>query len=330
MFNTNHKSYVYSPFSIHYLLTIFHEYTNGITREEFNNAVPAINNVQSVITKLRDDNVKLVTKNYIEKTMITDLKTKDDYVVSADFMKIANKEVVRINDTIANETKDLIPNFLSPSIINNDTRMVLLNVLYFKMKWQYPFNKSVDYTFLKYNNENISVKMMRMEKEISCKYFENNDFQAIYSPYNCSNNTYIMVIVKPKNEFVVMDQNGILNCDFRYQVCEVKIPKFTTEFEIEFNDALKSLNLNSMFNLNCVISNLIDRNDLFVDKVIQKAKIIVDETGTEAAAVTAAIMHQECCRRPIPSVLFDANKTFQYYIMHDDSKTTLFSGVFNG
>ena len=66
-----------------------------------------------------------------------------------------------------------------------------------------------------------------------------------------------------------------------------------------------------------------------IDKVIQKAKINVNEYGTEAAAVTGALMVGDGPGTP-KVVDFCADHPFVYLISEDSSGIILFAGVFNG
>jgi len=68
--------------------------------------------------------------------------------------------------------------------------------------------------------------------------------------------------------------------------------------------------------------------DLFISKVIHKAVIAVDETGTEAAAATATEMAVIRCggsvqRPPIP---IRVNRLFLFFIRDMQSGTVLFVG----
>ena len=88
------------------------------------------------------------------------------------------------------------------------------------------------------------------------------------------------------------------------------LPKFTQESEIQPIDLLKSLGINRMFEH--LDLDIFDKNYGFASEIVQKVKIIVDEEGTEAAAVT---MFSDC--RGIPEhITFKADHPFQYYIKH--------------
>ena len=80
----------------------------------------------------------------------------------------------------------------------------------------------------------------------------------------------------------------------------LELPKFELEFSSKLNSVLKKLGMNEPFNEYTANFNGIG-NNLYIDEVIQKTYLKVDETGTEAAAVTAIKMKPRSIsiRRPI-------------------------------
>lgn len=71
---------------------------------------------------------------------------------------------------------------------------------------------------------------------------------------------------------------------------DLKLPKFITEMELPLNDIISQLGAPSIFNPSKADFSRFAKGDFFVSQMLQKAKIEVSEKGTEAAAVTRAIM----------------------------------------
>jgi serine protease inhibitor len=65
--------------------------------------------------------------------------------------------------------------------------------------------------------------------------------------------------------------------------------------------------------------------DLYISDIVQKVVIVVDEEGTEAAAVTVA----RGIKKSI-AVKFICDHSFVYYIKHVPSQEILFLGKYNG
>src|SRR5690606_22881704 len=68
-----------------------------------------------------------------------------------------------INDKVASDTEQLIPDLLPPNSISSDVAFVLTNALYFKARWQSEFSKSAtaDEPFQAQSGASVSVPMMR-------------------------------------------------------------------------------------------------------------------------------------------------------------------------
>ena len=71
--------------------------------------------------------------------------------------------------------------------------------------------------------------------------------------------------------------------------------------------------------------------DVFISRMLQKARIRVDESGSEAAAVTEDVVCLEACEEePEPPVIFHADHPFVYVIRETPTGVILFVGRFTG
>ena len=125
-----------------------------------------------------------------------------------------------------------------------------------------------------------------------------------------------------------------------YEV-DLKLPRFETssdtdELNIEAGlvGLMKKMGINLAFDSDYAeIPNMCENKALYVSMMRQKAKIKVNEEGSEAAAVTIAGMN-ECTSigGPIeyPKATFHANRPFVYVIREASSGVILFVGKFTG
>lgn len=65
----------------------------------------------------------------------------------------------------------------------------------------------------------------------------------------------------------------------------------------------------------------------YVSDVVQKAVIIVDEKGTEAAAATGMMMNCLSMAMGAPSIPFTVDHPFLYSIINKETHNILFMGV---
>ena len=107
---------------------------------------------------------------------------------------------------------------------------------------------------------------------------------------------------------------------------KVTLPKF--ELETDFSQGelvtfLKEKWLEELFNPNIWwdFSNMIENVPLYINDIIQKTKIKLNEDWLEAAAATAIIMYKNTALMEQPKYKeFTADKPFQFYIYTDNSE----------
>ena len=106
----------------------------------------------------------------------------------------------------------------------------------------------------------------------------------------------------------------------------LEIPKFRIKSTIDqLKEVLESLGMTAMFQPSMTGLKGISDEGLYVSKVIQKAFIEVDETGTEAAAASAVIVVTRVARLP-KIERFVADHPFLFFIRDLQTNLVLFQG----
>lgn len=236
-----------------------------------------------------------------------------------------------INQWVSDQTHELIPDLLPAGAIDIWTRLVLVNALYFHASWEYSFEEQATAPqAFHLDGDDVAVEMMHQTRYFN--YAQGDGYQAIELPY--ANGPISMVIVLPEEgTFEAFEQSlsaetmdAILG-DMSHQRVNLHLPKW--EFEQGFNlaDTLTDMGMPDAFDQRLAdFSGMEDpREPLNIGQVVHKAKIIVDETGTEAAAATAVIMVTTGLFPP-PTVPFIADRPFIYTIRDTETNTTLFVG----
>lgn len=104
------------------------------------------------------------------------------------------------------------------------------------------------------------------------------------------------------------------------------LPRFEIEFEANLTDALKSAGLDSIFRSGD-FTKMTAAGDMEIKQVVQKLYVKVDESGTEAAAVTAFFPQAACAPGPPPKELYVRfDRPFVFSIVHEASGLALFIG----
>ncbi|HMV96473.1 MAG TPA: serpin family protein [Anaerolineales bacterium] len=250
----------------------------------------------------------------------------------ADFLNKPNEERVAINNWVSAETEDRIKDLLAEGSITPDTRMVLVNAIYFKADWLHKFdaNSSYDSTFHLLDGTEATVKMMG-ENIHDIPYMQGDGYQVVELPY--AGETAAMDIILPEEgNFEAFEAS--FNKDVYDEIvnglqvvpsARVNLPKFEFTKDFSLSDALIKLGMVNAFDRGLAdFSGMTGEKDLFIGDVIHKAFVAVDEEGTEAAAATAVVM--EATGAPVQDIIFIADRPFLFVIRDTVNGQILFVG----
>jgi len=217
----------------------------------------------------------------------------------ADFINKHEKVRTEINDWVYDETQKKIKDLIPASALNTDTRMVLVNAIYFKADWlsQFDVNETHDAPFHLLDGSDVTVKMMKTKKDqnISVSNYRGDGYQAVELPYT-GDTAAMDILVPDEGNFEAFESS--LNVDVLSTVLGnmqsdpimVVLPKFKFESEFSLSDTLKSMGMVDAFDQhNADFSGMTAQHDLFISDVIHKAFVAVDEKGTEAGASTIVL-----------------------------------------
>lgn len=227
-----------------------------------------------------------------------------------------------INQWVEEKTHNYIKELIPQDAITPETKLVLVNAIYFKGSWALPFKaeNTEEKPFFLANGQSVKAKMMAQKDKFL--YAENNKLQMIQLPY--SKSTLALTILLPKNEHTIQEIVATLNQNAFTKLTQsaheqellVSIPKFKLESVLDdLVDALKKLGLTDAFTDKANFSNMTN-SPFLISKILQKAIIQIDEQGTVAAAATTIIMEATMYHPPI---VFEANHPF--IIILNDTKT---------
>jgi serpin B len=237
-----------------------------------------------------------------------------------------------INSWCADRTHNKIPEILD--YIDGNTVMFLINALYFKASWAFPFNR--DLTAREYFTRSGGLKTMTsvMNLERSLVHGESEDFDLLELPYG--NGTFSMLLLLPREGLPLssvlktLDAETWANSLARMYTKEVelKLPLFRVEYERELNEDLKAMGMEQMFTRRADFSLIRPEGDLLVSKVKQKTFVEVNEEGAEAAAITVIDMDLASAAPPEDTpVRFYATRPFLYFIREQSAGAILFAGA---
>lgn len=231
-----------------------------------------------------------------------------------------------VNDWVSEKTSGKIEEIIDE--MNPLTVLLLINALYFKADWTTRFD--ADDTFEgEFNLPDGSRKSCAMmQVRAKFPYFENDLFQSVSLPYG--NGQFTMTVFLPKSGKTVADilpeftsENwAVWMNSYLSQETAVRFPKFSMEYGIELKDILSDMGMGIAFSGAADFSNITALYDLLISKVKHKTFIQVDETGTEAAAVTVVEFELTSAGPAI-----DLNRPFIFVIHDHHTDTLLFMGI---
>ena len=246
-----------------------------------------------------------------------------------DFVNQTEQSRLTINKWVSDQTEEKIKDLIPEGVINQLTRLVLTNAIYFNAAWQHPFNEDAtsDGLFHLLSNNDVTVPMMKQTE--SLRYTEGDDYQAVELPYDGQELSMVILLPKAGQYQAFEDKldaefvKAIID-DLETQEVTLTMPKFEYESSLGLKEALKTLGMGVAFTADADLSGMNGERDLFIQDVLHKAFVSVDEAGTEAAAATAVIVGLTALPpKPVPVTI---DRPFIFFIRDIPTDSTIFVG----
>jgi len=270
-------------------------------------------------TDLKDEYESILTEYFLTKTRKVNFSQPDE---SAEL----------INDWVANKTNNLIKDLVSPGSLSPDTRLMLINAVYFKANWQLPFEHdgTSEETFFVNENVTLTADMMVQENEILYGTVEDLQSQVVSLQYEDPNFTMIVFLPNSAQSLEALSKK-LIEVDFNsihesldYHKLLLRMPKFKLGYKTELVSTLKSLGVVDIFD--AALANLtgITDEDLFVSDILHETKIEVNEEGSEAAGATGIQLDTRAGGSRSKIVMID--RPFMFVIQDLKNNIPLFMG----
>ena len=349
------KSMVLSPLSVTYALGMLNNGATGETQQQMNEVLGGNAASADVINSycckmiyasaLVDKKTKVMISDNIYVNEASGFRLLPDFVRSAsdyydatpetrDFYDGKTRDV--INQWASDHTEGMIKEPLKEDEFDPTAISYLLNALYFKSEWTMPFDKN--YTRKCYfNNGKATAYMMAQEEQF--KYARNDVYQSIQLPYG--NGAFQMTVFLPHYGKTLDDVMAKLNSDswssddYEYYMVDLMLPRFETDTDQRLEEFMKSLGMPRAFDAENAQFDKFAVNEarpgatICIDFMKQVGKIRVNESGTEAAAVT--IVGMKGWGTPdMKYAEFIADRPFVYVISERSTGSIFFIGQYMG
>ena len=205
-----------------------------------------------------------------------------------------------INKWVKDNTDGMIKNILDQ--IPQEAVMYLINALAFDAEWQdiYFENQVREGEFTTENGEKRNVDMMYSEEN---KYLEDKHATGFIKYYK--DRKYAFAALLPKegttvSEYIASLDGEHLNnllTNAKSAFVNTSIPKFETEYDVEMSAVLSGMGMPDAFSGATADFSKLGHStagNIFINRVLHKTFISVDERGTKAGAATVVEMNDEC------------------------------------
>lgn len=260
---------------------------------------------------------------------------------SLDFQNKPQEAVGEVNAWVQTNTNGLIKNLIPTDAVDELTRVVLANALYFKGPWLEKFNssKTKDREFHLLDGKHIQAPFMTSRMDQFIASFDG--FKVVKLPYkpDREGRNFSMLIFLPDNQNGLgnLVQKAMSSPSFfnsyvpatQVEVGDFMIPKFKISTGFEATKGLLDMGLRAPFSREADFTEMVwssqnNRSDqLYISGVYHKATIEVEEEGTEASAATA-ITAQLMCFSLRPPINFVADHPFMFAIREEQTGAILF------
>ena len=244
-----------------------------------------------------------------------------------------NSTLEEINGWVSDNTDGMIQDILQR--IPDEAMMILVNALAFDAEWQetYYEHQVRDGEFTKEDGTIQNIELMYSEEKA---YLQDDNAVGFIKYY--ADRKYAFAALLPNEGISVSEYvasltgeklNSILT-NVSDRTVNAAIPKFMSEYNIEMSDVLAAMGMTDAFDIEAANFSAMGRSDngnLYINQVIHKTYIAVDELGTKAGAATLVMMAEGSAMIEDEPVQIYLNRPFVYMIVDCEENVPVFIGV---
>lgn len=335
----------FSPYSISTAMAMVYEGAKGDTAQEIQSVFnfPIDDTVRqssfaSLFNKLNQPNPDFQLKVANALWAQADYQFLEDYLNilktyyvgeanNVDFKNDTEASRQVINGWVENKTNKKIMDLFPKGLLNQSTRLVLTNAIYFKGTWVKQFEKAntKTYTFTNQSGDDVEVEMMEKTDDNSVfKYSEEEDFQILEIPYEGDKLSMLILLPRDNNPSALegkLTPEKISNwrASLTESRVDVFLPKFTFKTKYLLYGNLADLGMPTAFSDQADFSGMDGTKNLSIQQVIHQAFVDVNEEGTEAVAATG-IGFFITALEPTTIPIFRADHPFIFLIVGENNE----------
>ena len=235
-----------------------------------------------------------------------------------------------INDWVENKTLDKIIDFLPPGSVTSSTIMFLVNAIYFKGLWKFPFDKKVteNMPFIVSETSIVDMEFMTLTKRFNLWKRDDLGARIVEIPYEGGEVSMFIILPNDKQGLAKVERKLTLSSlvhgtGDKSNPINIRLimPKFKLEKTANLKTMLFAMGIKQLFMSDANLTGI--GPNLMVQEVTHEAFVDVNEEGTEAAAVTGV---QIVLTSVQLTEEFKADHPFLFYIQEKTTDSILFMG----
>jgi serpin B len=343
---------VYSPASIALAFAMVHAGAKGKTAAELAKVFHLDGNLGALHAGFADvlrrwqsakDGLELSVANRLFGEATTPFEKKylaiTDQVFQApleqvDFKRAHEAARARINGWVVERTRERIKDLVPEGGVDDTTRLVLVNAIYFKGNWMDPFTEGMTQPGDFFAPKG-KTKASFMHDIRHVRSGATDGIQWAELPYE--GGPYAMAFVLPDAPGgLAKIESGLTEAKVRgwlsgndWRRLDLQVPKFKIEpgEPVRLSSMLAALGLTTAFGGAADFTGMAPAAEqIQLAEAFHKAFIALDEKGTEAAAATAVAMRAGAAPPSGEPIPFKLDRPFLYFLRDTQTGTILFMG----
>jgi serpin B len=242
--------------------------------------------------------------------------------------------VVRINSWVSEKTCGKIGSIVDS--LDPLSSLVAINAIYFKGFWAKPFERALTREESFHTSDGRRLKLPFMGQNGSYAYDESSKVQVMRLPYKTSR-LAMYLFLPAKRSSLEEFQRNLHSAAWdqwmrRLQRVpgHIRLPRFKLTYHAILNSALSKLGMGIAFDPVRARFDAIHPPppEIWIDRVVHRALVEVNEEGTEATAATAILMDAAAAMnsRPVRTFEMIVDRPFFFAVRDDLTNTILFMG----
>ncbi len=244
-----------------------------------------------------------------------------------DYVGATEKARNEINGWVSDQTAKRIPELLAKDVLNELTRLVVVNAVYLKADWATPFRRE-NTAEGSFHAPSGDVTVATMHGRGGWRFSSGPRWKAVELTY-AGDNLAMTVLLPDTGQYDTvagqLDASLLAKVDQWQNDAEVHLalPKFDIARATKLRPQLAALGMPLAFS-GGDFSGISTADQLEISDVIHQANVTVDEKGTVAAAATAATV--EVVSGPARTVEIVIDRPFIFLLRDNPTGAVLFAG----